>query len=338
MTAGDRFFGQNEATGEVAGTGALISVPLDFAPQSVKLLNRTTGAELKWEKTMPEGSGMLISGGAAVLNSTSETLSAQGATFFWIDTASGFFTVGETVTGGTSGATGTVGVTNTDNQDDIGLTGIAGVFIVGETITGGTSAVTAVVRSGSYSVYLPTSSVACFYGATKGIGVGLSPVANITNATLNVAYSTLVGTFQLAETITGGTSANTMLVLESLGGHLAGAQINWAGGAGFTLGETITGGTSGATAVVTSCNFDNVIAYRIPNAQWANGRFAVFNPTNITASTITVDYVGSNAITGVVTTAYIAANGITSGNSGFYIGTNASINSPANVIYWEAIR
>lgn len=66
---------------------------------------------------------------------------------------------------------------------------------------------------------------------------------------LKVVYSTLSGTFQVGETVTGGTSsatgvivyddtANTTLVLASVTGT-------------FSASETITGGTSSATATVT---------------------------------------------------------------------------------------
>lgn len=338
MTAGDRFFGPNVATGEVAGTGALISVPLNFAPQSVELLNRTTGAVLKWDKTMPEGSGILIAGGSGSINSVSESLTAQAATFFWIDTATGNFTVGETVTGGTSGATGTVGITNTDNQDDIGLTGIVGSFRVGETITGGTSTETAIIRGGAFSAYVPAAPVVSFMGATVNGNIGLSANGNALNATLIVAYSTLVGTFQVGETVSGGTSSNTMVVLNRTPGMLICAQTRFSGGAGMTLGETITGGTSGATAVVTSSDFDRTVAYRSPSQQWPTGRFAVFSPVNLLAPSINVTYVGSNGISSTTSVTYIPTDGVTSGNSGFYIGTNTSINSTGNVIYFEAVR
>lgn len=338
MTAGDRFFGPNVATGEVVGTGWPIQVPLSFSPQSVEILNRDTGAVLKWDKTMPQDSGILISGGTASLTITTETLSPQAATFFWIDTATGNFTVAETVTGALSGATGVVAVANTDNQDDLGLTGIVGNFEVGETITGGTSGETAIVRSGAFSVYVPAVPVGSFYGAIGSANIGLVPNGNALNATMVVTYSTLVGTFQVGELVSGGTSANVMVVLAVLPGVLIGAQVEFNGGAGMALGETITGATSAATAVVTSSEFDRTIAYRPPSQQWANGRFAIFSPVNLLGASITVTYVGTNAISGTTTVAYIATGGVTSGNSGFIIGQEPNINFPASVIYFEATR
>lgn len=62
----------------------------------------------------------------------------------------GIFQVGETVTGGTSGATGIV---VTDNGvDEMTVTSVVGVFQLGETITGGTSFATATVDSPSGQV------------------------------------------------------------------------------------------------------------------------------------------------------------------------------------------
>lgn len=62
----------------------------------------------------------------------------------------GIFQVGETVTGGTSGATGIV---VTDNGvDEMTLTSVVGSFQLGETITGGTSFATATVDSPSGQV------------------------------------------------------------------------------------------------------------------------------------------------------------------------------------------
>ncbi len=64
-----------------------------------------------------------------------------------------------------------------------------------------------------------------------------------------INYSGLVGTFQLNETITGGTSGATAIVIADDGS----SQLRITAIAGsFTIGETITGGTSGATATIDS--------------------------------------------------------------------------------------
>lgn len=60
-------------------------------------------------------------------------------------TVLGAFTLGETITGGTSGATATI--YRFDGTGQFYLTDIVGTFVASETITGGTSAATAVVSS-----------------------------------------------------------------------------------------------------------------------------------------------------------------------------------------------
>jgi len=57
------------------------------------------------------------------------------------DTLVGTFTVGETITGGTSGATAVIDAD--DGVEVIDFTQTTGDFVIGETITGGTSAATA---------------------------------------------------------------------------------------------------------------------------------------------------------------------------------------------------
>lgn len=68
-----------------------------------------------------------------------------------ISSASGTFTVGETVTGGSSGATGTVALDG--NGEFLLLTTPSGTFTAGETVTGGTSSKTATVTTYSATVY-----------------------------------------------------------------------------------------------------------------------------------------------------------------------------------------
>lgn len=66
----------------------------------------------------------------------------------------GAFQVGETITGGTSGATAVITADTpiTATTGTLQLSTIVGVFVAGETITGGTSAATAVVSAGGVDV------------------------------------------------------------------------------------------------------------------------------------------------------------------------------------------
>lgn len=89
--------------------------------------------------------------------------SSTSGRYIPITSASGTFTVGETITGGSSSATAVI--TAVSSEDDYLLTGaITGTFTAGETITGGTSAVTATLTKASSSVYgheyiLPQTSI-----------------------------------------------------------------------------------------------------------------------------------------------------------------------------------
>ncbi len=62
-----------------------------------------------------------------------------------------------------------------------------------------------------------------------------------------IDYDTLVGTFAVGETITGGTSGATAVIVSDSGSHIVGNTVLGT----FVTGETITGGTSTATANTT---------------------------------------------------------------------------------------
>lgn len=78
MANGDRLFGPVGASGSVTGTGANITVTLDFYPQWVELVNSVTGASMYWTKAMPAASGMvnIASGGGVTGNTSGGTPSA----------------------------------------------------------------------------------------------------------------------------------------------------------------------------------------------------------------------------------------------------------------------
>lgn len=80
-------------------------------------------------------------------------------------TLSGTFTAGETVTGGTSGATAKIGVVN--GSTSLVVNTIVGTFVAGETITGGSSSATAVVTTAAINT-LPNTVL--FLGAKFNVG------------------------------------------------------------------------------------------------------------------------------------------------------------------------
>lgn len=59
MTAlGDNLVGRM-ATGTYVGTGADLSIALEFAPRAVLLLNKSAAASLWWTRGMGDGAGLL---------------------------------------------------------------------------------------------------------------------------------------------------------------------------------------------------------------------------------------------------------------------------------------
>lgn len=139
---------------------------------------------------------------------TALQLEPNGEYQFALSAQVGSFTVGETVTGGTSASTGTLRFQHVE----IVITGSTLDYELGETVTGGTS------------------------GA---IGTLVDFFANV------LRVLPVSGTFQAAETITGGTTLTVKTA------STVTRRIYVRGSPGiFTAGETVTGGTSGATATI----------------------------------------------------------------------------------------
>lgn len=230
-----------------------------------------------------------------ILGSVTETITESASDYILTTTASGFFVVGETVTGGTSGATATVAVGNSNPTSDLGITPLAGLFTVGETITGGTSGTTATVASSRFKIYTPASSPVSLNGATRAsvAGLSLTPTCNDINPDLRISYNTLVGAFVDFEIITGGTSGATAAIFARHQGGMRVAQINWAV-PGFIMGETITGGTSGATAVITESEFEFDIVLRPTSSTNPGGDFIVFYPVSVNVSPLRITYLSAS--------------------------------------------
>ena len=170
----------------------------------------------------------------------------------------GTFTVGETITGSISSATGTVLVNTTSTEVFYLNTNAA--FVLEETITGGTSGVTASITSID-GINRENGTI-----YAKGIGVGeirdvtiLDAGAHYTDEITitgftNFLYTNYTGTFILNETVTGGTSGatgvfkeidvdrNILKLANVVGTFQAGPEKS---------GETLTG-AAGATVIIDS--------------------------------------------------------------------------------------
>ena len=174
-----------------------------------------------------------------------------------ISSATGLFTVGETITGSNSTATGSV---MSRTLTSVVYKPLTGTFNATDTITGGTSTYTASV-----------DSVAIGSGATiyaKGTGVGeirdvtildagvhYTDTVTITGFTNFLCTDFSVADFVLNETVTGGTSGATGVFKEVVTARNVIKLANVVGtfeAGPEKSGETITGFNSSATAVIDS--------------------------------------------------------------------------------------
>lgn len=151
-----------------------------------------------------------------------------------INTLSADFTVGETVTGGTSAATATVVKTSTEG-DYVLVSTSSGAFTVGETITGGTSGSTATVVSHSQSVYghefsapqssLPTYTVefgldneAYRYTGVRFTGVdSITPSDNIMSLAVQFSARYEYKHARVTDTVSTGAGSTTITVDQTTG-------------------------------------------------------------------------------------------------------------------------
>ncbi len=143
--------------------------------------------------------------------------------------ASGPFQHGETITGGTSSATGRVLFPTADGAASVYFVPISGTLQTGEVLTGGTSGATA------------TSS-----GAPAALGRAARPFSPGTFRSIAIGAVTS-GPFQAGERITGGTSSANGRVLQSTKTGDSTLYFESLSGT-FQNSEVLTGEDSGATA------------------------------------------------------------------------------------------
>ncbi|WP_436516185.1 T9SS type A sorting domain-containing protein [Ekhidna sp. To15] len=169
--------------------------------------------------------------------------------FLTVTGGSGTFIQGEVVTGGTSGATGTV---HYRSGSLIAIRDVTGTFI-NEGITGSVSGATTTVTnyatrrvlSNEFLSTLPIDHIGYIYSSA------VIPVP-----------------FTIGETITGGTSGATAVVYRNYSSNYI--FIRFTSTTQFEVGEVVTGGSSGSTLTVTQL-FDNFNPnYRYTVSQTSN--------------------------------------------------------------------
>jgi hypothetical protein len=206
---------------------------------------------------------------------------------------SGTFTVNETVTGGTSAATGTVLKVNLNN---IVIRGLTGTFSSSETITGGSSSATATTTS----VTINTGSGILFSEAPTAASVIY--VVHEGNATYNlVPTAASVGPSQLAD-------------------NLRNFTVDTFTGDGTTTAFTLSDTPSSANSLLVMV--DGIVQTRTTNYT-LSGAVVTFTDAPDSSAAITIIHLGFSTISrtglvdGSVTTEKIADNAITSAKLGF---------------------
>ena len=186
------------------------------------------------------------------------------------------FTSGETVTGGTSGASGTiVALTQSGTEGTLKLGNISGTFVLGEPINGslggaGMAIVSATIHSSYLNDALNTPAVTDMdfndIGEYLYTGTLHGRVHRVTNIALDetpsvacifdfgenrLTYNSLSTSFTAGQTVTGQTSgASAKIVYIEENGTSGTLYLVDIAGAEFQDGETIQGGGGGSATVV----------------------------------------------------------------------------------------
>ncbi len=231
----------------------------------VTVVNNPSGVLCKWDKTTQKLIMGQVGGGVPgaflgdampthnhTIIAIDEEYTAIAGHMIVLAGAAGVFTIGETITGGTSGATGTV-IAATATGTEVRYTPVLGRFDIGELVTGGTSGTIKSCQSMPFRAYNwgPRVWAACqaIFEDDGQSGRQYSPI-NVQRTYTTGYLSTIVGNFAPGELITGGTSGATGTITTQPTATGGGILIFWHRTGTFQSGETITGGSSGATAVL----------------------------------------------------------------------------------------
>ncbi len=225
------------ATGTVvkakAGVGGSITNFVSCAPPITALGNLRS---LIYNNFVFLGTGNADSSTPAITYSgLVATLAYKTQTTFYLayTGGTGAFTVGQTVTGGTSAATGVIAAkTGTTSAGTLTLTSLSGTFQASETIT---DPITGSATATGAQVRATFTAGATVTGGTSGATAHIVSDAN-SGATGTLTVNTTSGTFQANEDLTDSATGI--------------AVVNTPVHGVFTVGKTITGGTSAATAVI----------------------------------------------------------------------------------------
>lgn len=284
MAVGDKRLSENGASGHILGTGADLTIVTSFYPQVVMVLNTATSAMMYWTATMDSGSANLTTSGSGGATFTGNILGPHDHPLFtqtdngtfsawrvYTGAITGTFQVGETVTGGTSLASGTFLSTGTNifGYNYLNFSTMSGGFDNNEVVTGGTSGAIATTTSVGVAIVTPTTQPS----AIMGIG--------ISNGTtdFDALYSIMpAANNSRLKTYPGATYNEDELIFEiarDLGVPGSRYAISYlhdytvAASAGTPTG-TITGGSGGTSYIATNGVTPESIGFTIGNDGFVN--------------------------------------------------------------------
>jgi hypothetical protein len=236
-----------------------------------------------------------------VTNETLVSFDTKGGATITLSGITGTFLAAETVTGGTSSATGVV-ATYSASTKTLVLNAISGTFQVAETLTGGTSAARATsvtIVLGPGIVTTPTINNVKLY---KGF-VSASGETIVSTKTAYTTYDYLVFSVQFNTQVVVTGQPYLPLTINGVS-----RQALYLHKAGFDIGENTTA-TTGGTATL-------LFSYRIQPSDVATAsEVSMSSPINLNSGTIK-SYLNSTNATCTFTPPTLSAISITSGVAG----------------------
>ena len=229
--------------------------------------------------------------------SVANAISFSANELFSCSAVSGNFTVGETITGGTSGATGTVNNFIAPSGVLVAVGGRTGTFVTGETITGGSSGQTATISSFAFS-----------------------STVTVTHANHGAIVSDFV-TFNSAESLGGNITAAVLNDEHQVVDVISSSQYEIVVSATASASDVLDGSTDGVLTLTGTTNA-GVTFERLTSNNTSVSSAAAVNPfeNNNPISTVSVN---SGTSTGSAT-----FTGVTGSSSGG--GTGAEFTITAN--------
>ena len=188
ITAGARGAATYVDTLSLAFNSDNFELTSEYKRDMISIVNKTTGADIELgdvlNLTAVGSQNLDVIGRVVEREGDYLTIQMEEVRLNFSSFTGGNWTLGETITGGTSGATATVRDTN--NSTSMNFTAVSGFLVVGETITGGTSGFTATIDA--LAVYAGTSIAISGTWASDATGLILTGTSGAVTTELPGQY------------------------------------------------------------------------------------------------------------------------------------------------------